>query len=136
MRSKYLANLAEQRLNLRKDSNVLRVAVTEKVEVDGAAVDKRCGHIPVGDDHAQIPIMLAEQRRLEIGKGLLIELAEIPIARFAHGFFAAQFVQFEDEPCFFLFRHEGQLLFILCNTPGASQSNTTPDSRYQHSQVR
>jgi hypothetical protein len=62
--------------------------------------------------------MLAEQRRLEIGKGLLIELAEIPIARFAHGFFAAQFVEFEDEPCFFLFRHEGQLLSILSNAVG------------------
>jgi len=56
--------------------------------------------------------MLTEQRRPEIGKGLRIELAEIPIARFAHGFFAAQFVEFEDESCFFLFRHERHLLFV------------------------
>src|SRR5215831_1060946 len=82
LRSEHLANLTEQRLYLRKNANVFRVAVTEKVQVDGAVVDKRSGHVPVGDHHAQIAVLLAEQRRLEIAEGLRIELAEIPIARF------------------------------------------------------
>jgi len=35
MRSEHLANLTEQRLDLRKDADVFRVAVPEKVQVDG-----------------------------------------------------------------------------------------------------
>jgi hypothetical protein len=37
---------------------------------------------------------------------LRIKFPKIPVTRFAHRFFATQFVQFENQTSFFLFRHE------------------------------
>lgn len=49
--------------------------------------------------------MLTEHCFSEIGDGFRGEFAKIPIARFAHGVFAAEFIESENEASLFLFGH-------------------------------
>src|SRR5579862_6481543 len=49
--------------------------------------------------------VVAKHRGVEVRERLGIKLRKKPVARFAHGFLAAQFVQLKDETGFFLFRH-------------------------------
>src|SRR5467141_2362186 len=62
--------------------------------------------------------VITEHRAGEVCHGLWIKLEKIPVARLAHGGFAAKFVQFEDKTRFFLFRHN-TLLFAVYGTCAA-----------------
>src|SRR5579859_119265 len=96
-------DFAEERLDLGEDADVLAVAVGEKFQADGAVFDQRGGHLPIADHHTQIGAIFTKHRGVEVRKRLGIEVAKIPIAGVAHLLFAAEIVEFEDEPCFFLF---------------------------------
>src|SRR5260370_32609186 len=73
--------------------------------------------------------VITEHRAGEVCHGLWIKLEKIPVARLAHGGFAAKFVQFEDKTRFFLFRHN-TLLFAVYGTCAAvlAESFNRPDS--------
>src|SRR6266851_2808749 len=62
--------------------------------------------------------VITEHRAGEVCHGLRIKIEKIPVARLAHGGFAAKFVQFEDKTGFFLFRHN-TLLFAVYGTYAA-----------------
>jgi len=117
--SKRCSNFAEERLDLGEDADVLAVAVGEKFQADGAVFDEGGGHLPIADDHAQIGAIFAKNRGVEVRERLGIEITKIPVARFAHGLFAAQIVKIEDESCFFLFdMRESSFVFFFLTLPG------------------
>jgi ATP-dependent exoDNAse (exonuclease V) beta subunit len=88
-RSENLPDVGEQRLDLHEDAEVLAVGAGEQVQADGTAVHERCRHLPIAHDHAQMRAVVTHERFTEVSHGLRIELAKIPVARFAHFRFAA-----------------------------------------------
>src|SRR6267142_19651 len=74
--------------------------VDELFEAGGELWSKRCPdfaeeRLDLGEDADVLAVAVRER--------LGIEITKIPVARFAHGLFAAQIVKIEDESCFFLF---------------------------------
>src|SRR5580704_16214170 len=84
--------------------------------------------------------VVAKHRGVEVRERLGIKLRKKPVARFAHGFLAAQFVQLKDETGFFLFRHRQksslwvvlESLYRIQRKPNAKDqtgaATTTPSS--------
>src|SRR5580700_10969530 len=85
---------------------MLAICFSEEIQVDSAPVDEGRSHIPVGDDHPHMTAMLTEDRGGKVPQRFRVEIAKIPLAGSAHRFFTTQFVQLQDESCFFLNGHE------------------------------
>ena len=62
LRSKSGSDFADQRLNLRKNADVLAVCVSEKIQADGPPIDQSRRHVPISNHHAHMTAMLAEDR--------------------------------------------------------------------------
>src|SRR5260370_21223252 len=71
--------------------------------------------------------VITEHRAGEVCHGLRIKLEKIPVARLAHGGFAAKFVQFEDKTGFFLFRHNTLLFAVYGTCAVLAESFNRPD---------
>src|SRR5438067_2000943 len=90
------ADFSKERLDLRKDADVLAVAVIEELHTDCSVVDESCCHIPIGDDHPKIATLRTKDGGIEVFHRLWMKLPKIPVACLAHRVFTAQFVQFKN----------------------------------------
>src|ERR1051325_6444633 len=85
------ANLVDEGLELGVDGQVLAVGVIEHLFVDRSVIDERCGHVPVGRDHAKVGAVLAKDSGLDLLYAAGMKLSDKPVACFAHSLFAPQF---------------------------------------------
>src|SRR5579862_2414110 len=109
LRSKVRPDFAENRLNLGENSDLLAIGVGEKIQADGSAIHQRRSHVPISDHHAHVAAMFAEDRGAKVRYGFRVEIAKIPFAGFAHRLFTTQFVQFQNQTSFILYRHNTSL---------------------------
>jgi hypothetical protein len=63
--------------------------------------------------------VLAKHRFGEVSHRLRIEIPKIPVSRFAHRVFPAQFIKFQDETGFVLFRHRNASSILGYGAMGA-----------------
>src|ERR1051325_414870 len=91
------ANLVDEGLELGVDGQVLAVRVIEHLFVDRSVIDERCGHVPVGRDHAKGGAVLAKDSGLDLLYAAGMKLSDKPVAGFAHYLFAPQFVETQDQ---------------------------------------
>ena len=90
---------------MQKTTMCSALALSNMLQADGAFVDQGGGHVPVADDHAEVVAVVAGHGLHEIFDGRGIEIADVPAAGFAHDFFAAELVKFQDQCGVFLFGH-------------------------------
>src|SRR6267378_1842300 len=99
-----LPQVLENRFDLGEDKQVLTGCVVEHLFVNGAVVHQRCCHVPVRGDHAQMSAVFAEHRFHVLVDGGWVK-GKKPIARFAHGCFASQVIELQNQICVCLFTH-------------------------------
>jgi signal transduction histidine kinase len=92
-----LAVFRHERLELGEHHHMFAVGVGEHLLVDGAVVDEGRGHVPVAAHHAEPSAVRARQGGHHLVDGRRVEVAREPVAGLAHGGFAAQFVQLEQQ---------------------------------------
>lgn len=97
------AEFGKEGFEFSEEDEVFAIGVAKEVEIDGMVIHQGCCHIPIARDHAQVAAVLTSQSLINFGEGGGMEVVEIPGARFAHGFFAAQLVELQYEAGLFLY---------------------------------
>ena len=91
-----IAQLRQEGFDFGEDAPVLCVCIVEHFGIDGAVHNKRGGHIPIADDHADVSAVRSEKDGGEFLYGLGIESLE-EAARFAHYGVAALLIESKKE---------------------------------------
>src|SRR5437870_9638344 len=90
-----LPQLYENRLDLSEHKKMLAVRLIEHLLVEAAIIYQGRRHLPVRDDHPNVPALRTHHRFHILSNAGWIETKK-PVSRFAHHRFAAKVVEFQN----------------------------------------
>ena len=96
-------DLSEKWFHFGENTKMFAICIVEKLDVNGAMVDERCGHIPVTHHHTDMRAMLAHKNVANVRHRFWIKVAEEVVTSNPHGWFPAQVIKFQNEIGFFMF---------------------------------
>ena len=83
---------------------MLGVSLVEQLLIDGAVIDQRRRHVPIGNNHAIVTAVLAQKHVRNVLNARGIE-GEKPVARVTHYRFTSEVVEFQNQICIVMLAH-------------------------------